>query len=67
MTVCHATFHDLAGQSVFITGGGSGIGAATCRLFAREGAAVTVLDRDAAAAAAGSLAMSAAVSAASSP
>jgi len=29
-----------------ITGGGSGIGAATCRLFAREGGRVAVMDRD---------------------
>lgn len=36
----------FAGRSVLITGAGSGIGAATCRLFAAEGAAVTALDRD---------------------
>lgn len=33
-----------------ITGGGGGIGGATCRRFAREGARVAVLDRDLAAA-----------------
>jgi NAD(P)-dependent dehydrogenase (short-subunit alcohol dehydrogenase family) len=41
----------LAGRVAVITGGGSGIGAATARLFARHGARVCVVDRDAAAAA----------------
>jgi NAD(P)-dependent dehydrogenase (short-subunit alcohol dehydrogenase family) len=40
----------FAGRQVIVTGGGSGIGEATCRLFAAEGAAVTVLDRDGASA-----------------
>ena len=38
----------LDGRKILITGGASGIGRATCELFAREGAAVAVLDRDAA-------------------
>lgn len=41
----------FTGRQAVITGGGSGIGEATCRLFAAEGAIVTVLDRDGAAAA----------------
>jgi NAD(P)-dependent dehydrogenase (short-subunit alcohol dehydrogenase family) len=36
----------LAGRLVFVTGGGSGLGAATCRLLAAEGAAVAVADID---------------------
>jgi rhamnose utilization protein RhaD (predicted bifunctional aldolase and dehydrogenase)/NAD(P)-dependent dehydrogenase (short-subunit alcohol dehydrogenase family) len=40
----------LAGQIVAVTGGGGTIGAAIARLFAEEGAAVAVLDRDLAAA-----------------
>lgn len=38
------------GRKVLVTGGGSGIGAATCHLFFDEGADVTVLDRSMAAA-----------------
>jgi NAD(P)-dependent dehydrogenase (short-subunit alcohol dehydrogenase family) len=37
----------LAGQTVIVTGGGSGIGRATARRAAREGASVGVLDRHA--------------------
>jgi NAD(P)-dependent dehydrogenase (short-subunit alcohol dehydrogenase family) len=36
----------LDGRSALITGGGSGIGAATCRRMAEEGARVAVLDLD---------------------
>lgn len=36
----------FSGRRVLVTGGASGIGAATCELFAAEGAAVAVLDRD---------------------
>jgi NAD(P)-dependent dehydrogenase (short-subunit alcohol dehydrogenase family) len=43
---------DLAGHAVLVTGGGAGIGAATCRHLAGRGAAVAVLDRDATSAAA---------------
>ena len=38
------------GRAVVITGGGGGIGGATCRRFGAEGAKVAVLDRDIAAA-----------------
>src|SRR5687767_13565833 len=37
----------LNGKTAVVTGGGSGIGAACCALFAQEGARVAVLDRDA--------------------
>lgn len=36
----------LAGRKALVTGGASGIGAAACRRFVEEGAAVVVLDRD---------------------
>ena len=36
----------LAGRTAVVTGGGSGIGAATCRRFVEEGAQVAVLDID---------------------
>src|SRR5687767_14221784 len=40
----------LDGRKALVTGGGSGIGAATCRRFVAEGATVAVLDRRASAA-----------------
>ena len=40
-----ATFHDLAGASVFITGGGSGIGAALTEGFLRQGAKVAFVGK----------------------
>ena len=36
---------ELAGHCVVVTGGGSGIGAATCRVISREGGQVAVLGR----------------------
>ena len=39
-----ASYPDLAGRSVFITGGGSGIGAALTEAFARQGSKVTFVD-----------------------
>jgi len=41
----HPTFPDLKGQSVFITGGGSGIGAALTEGFLRQGARVAFCQR----------------------
>ncbi len=40
-----AEFHDLGGASVFITGGGSGIGAALTRGFLEQGAQVAFVQR----------------------
>ena len=40
----------LQGKTAIVTGGAGGIGSATCRRFAREGAAVAVFDLDLAAA-----------------
>src|SRR5213078_2762834 len=40
----------LARQVALVTGGGSGIGAATAKAMARQGAEIAVLDRDEAAA-----------------
>lgn len=40
-----ATFHDLQGQSVYITGGGSGIGASLTEGFLQQGAKVTFVQR----------------------
>jgi NAD(P)-dependent dehydrogenase (short-subunit alcohol dehydrogenase family) len=41
---------DFAGKVALVTGGGNGIGAATCRAFGAAGARVVVLDRAPAAA-----------------
>lgn len=41
---------DFSGKTVLVTGGGNGIGDATCRQFAAAGASVHVIDRDGAAA-----------------
>lgn len=41
----HATFHDLKDASVFITGGGSGIGAALTEGFVAQGAKVAFVGR----------------------
>ena len=41
----NATYHDLNGKSVFITGGGSGIGASLTEGFLRQGAKVAFVGR----------------------
>jgi galactose dehydrogenase len=41
----NATFHDLHGKSVFLTGGGSGIGAALTDAFLTQGADVSFIGR----------------------
>ena len=40
-----ATFHDLEGRSVFITGGGSGIGASLTEGFVEQGCRVAFVQR----------------------
>jgi NAD(P)-dependent dehydrogenase (short-subunit alcohol dehydrogenase family) len=42
----HATYPDLRGKRVVITGGGSGIGATIVETFAKQGAKVIFLDID---------------------
>ena len=51
MTTAGAVYPSLAGRVVLVTGGGSGIGAATVAAFARQGAKVGFLDIDETAAA----------------
>jgi 3-oxoacyl-[acyl-carrier protein] reductase len=41
-----SVYPDLAGKVVVVTGGSGGVGAATCRLFAANGARVAVNGRD---------------------
>ena len=45
----YPTYHDLANKVAVVTGGSRGIGAATCRLLAQNGAKVAVNGRDEAA------------------
>jgi NAD(P)-dependent dehydrogenase (short-subunit alcohol dehydrogenase family) len=42
--VLHARYPDLAGRTVFVSGGGSGIGSAFVRAFAAQGCAVAFVD-----------------------
>ena len=44
-----ATYEDLAGKVALVTGGSRGLGAATCRALAANGAKVAVNGRDSAA------------------
>ena len=37
---------DLTGKIALVTGGGNGIGAASCRALAEAGARIAVIDRD---------------------
>lgn len=51
MTATFATYPSLAGRTVFVSGGASGIGADIVRAFAAQGSRVGILDLDAAASA----------------
>jgi NAD(P)-dependent dehydrogenase (short-subunit alcohol dehydrogenase family) len=42
----HMTMFDLTGKVAVVTGGGSGLGAASAAALARHGATVVVLDRE---------------------
>ena len=46
VTENYPTYPDLANKVAVVTGGSRGIGAATCRLLAQNGAKVTVNGRD---------------------
>lgn len=48
MTGPDAALRTLAGRAAIVTGAASGMGAATARLFAQDGARVALIDRDAA-------------------
>ncbi len=52
MSARFATYPSLAGRTVYVTGGASGIGAEIVRAFAAQGARVGFVDRDAGASAA---------------
>jgi NAD(P)-dependent dehydrogenase (short-subunit alcohol dehydrogenase family) len=46
MTKAHAVYPSLAGRAVFVTGGGSGIGASIVEAFARQKCKVAFVDVD---------------------